>query len=1208
MDRTDEQLNAINARDTGIIVSAAAGSGKTTVLVDRLIGILSDCENKVSADRLAVMTFTNDAAAQMKKRLSEALSNKISEEPGNAWLCRQQALLQTAKISTIHSFCFDMIRENIRSLDISPGFRILDDAEEAMLMRKAAGNAFEKFYSDNEKAAVMEKLCNFFSGNSRGDDELENTVLNIYNFLSSIPFGSDKLKEWAGYYSAGFLPETDVFAKEYIKYLKKKMKSFSAQAEYLQTLFTDIAERSSEALASDGKMFSEAIAKLDDESKDWDEKITFSPNFERFDSIRKASDEQKAVLEKIKKLRDKYKKSFTEIAAKNFGRAETSADHAVHAEMLNALYSLIQCFDEEFSAIKTEKNALSFSDAEQLAIKLLAEKDEKGNIVKTDLAKELSEYYSVIMVDEFQDANKNQDLIFKMLSKGGTAERGGTDLFTVGDMKQSIYRFRLADPQLFSDALDKAEEYTGKDFTGTNAKMTLNKNFRSSREVIDLVNYIFGSVMSKETGDVDYNKNEALVPGKSEYPEGDRDTEIIIVPDENDPNGSGQEDRGDDESSAEENLFADCEAEAAALKIYSMLGKKTIRENGSDRPCEPRDFCILLRSGKGAETYVNALSALGIKAHAEEPKGYLRSREISVLLSMLAVIDDPMQNIHLAAVLMSPMFMLTADDMAEIAAVREKDEKYFSAIKRILSGETDISAEMPVFGKLKRFMEKFSDLRYCAASQKPEKLIKTIYDSTDLLSAVQVYKDGNMKRANLRLLLDVAESYEKNSGGGISGFVRYTDDLIRKGGDMRRASVISSNENAVSVKTIHRSKGLEYPFVFLCGTSSKFNTDDLKKRIQIHSELGIGFKIQEREKLRLYDSLSRTAIRERNRADSVSEEMRLLYVALTRAKEQIFITVPDNKKVRSRLDTVRMKAASNGKAGGITAAEAVSMLDWIAAAMMFHKDGEWFRNGEIFPIKESGANVKVCISEKKAAEQVREEKKTALPDVNKIHMLEREFAFTYPDERTQQSAKITVTEIAKSETGDKLYLRRPDLAAERGSLTAAEKGTAMHTFMQYADYHKAEKDIAAEAERLSENGIISPEEKDSLDIGQLKVFFGSELYARMKRSDNIRREQKFLVKRSDTGLDDERLMEYNNDSMLQGIADCMFEEDGEIVLVDYKTDRVKSPAVLIARYDLQIKLYGAALGKIFGKRVKEAYLYSFSLGQAVKAPLDGLHK
>ncbi len=1177
---TKEQLDAITARGTGVIVSAAAGSGKTSVLVERLLGILSDTENKIPADRLVVVTFTNDAAEQMKQRLSAALSEKIAREPGNLWLCRQQSLLRTAKISTIHSFCFDLIRENIQSLDVSAGFRILDDTEEMLLKRKAMENVFEKLYG--EKPEETERLAGFFSGSRRGDEELEAAVLKLYEFLMSIPFYNDWLKNAADRYKNGFDPSTDTLAKLCLDSLGDTYSRLLRQAEYAGKLYFELCGKVSDAIEAETERIRLMLKNLGSTVLDWDGRVAQPPQPKtRISFPRNMSDSEKETAERIKDIRNRYKKELDKAGEGIFRREEIADDYRVHAEILESLNDVILLFCAELDKLKAEKNALGFSDAEQLAIRLLAEKNEDGSIVGTKLARELSDYYGMIMIDEFQDANNNQDLIFKLLSKDGTAERGGTNLFAVGDVKQSIYSFRQANPKLFTNALKVSESYTGTDFSGTNAAILLNRNFRSSGAVIDFVNYVFGCVMSKAAGEIDYTESEALVKGL-DYPESDRTTEILIVPDCDDDSGNA-------------------EARAAAAKIKRLVSTETVFDKGMERPCRPGDFCILLRNNKQAETYVAELSAAGIKAYAEEPAGYLESREISVLTSMLAVVDNPMQNIPLAAVLMSPMFMLTAEDMSRLAAVKGADEeRYFRTVKLVLEGGTEIEKGTSLYGKLEKFMAMFNKLRYCAASQTLERFIRTIYDSTDFLSAVQVYKDGSRKRANLRLLLDVADSYEKNSGGGLSGFVRYLNMIIRRGGDLKRASAVSAAEDVVSVKTIHKSKGLEYPFVFLCGSSGHFNEEDLKRRIQINADCGIGFKIQDREKLKLYDSFPQTVLRVLGRSGLKSEELRLLYVALTRARERIFITVPDTKRVRSEIASVRSEIITEGGVTPAVSAGARSMLDWIAMAMLVHPDGEWFRDGEFVPIRKTDAAVRVCkadSTEENAA--VSEKEETALPDEDKVKRLLDCFAFSSDSGLTDKSAKITVTEIAKSGDADRLYLRRPEFA-EAGGLTAAEKGTAMHTFMQYADFSAAEADPAAEAERLAEYGLLSPDESRSLNIEQISVFFASELYARIKKSDSIRREQKFLIKKYDAALDDNRLMEYNDNSMLQGIADCMFEEDGEIVLIDYKTDRGAGEKVLAERYDLQIKLYAAALGKIFGKRVKEAYLYSFALGRAIK--------
>ncbi len=1190
---TNEQQNAIDARNTGVIVSAAAGSGKTSVLVERLLGILSDTANQIPADRLIVVTYTKDAAAQMKQRLSDALSKAIVQNPDNLWLCSQQALLQTAKISTIHSFCFDLIRENIHLLDISAGFRILDETEEAILKAKAVENVFERMYS--ESVEEMEMLADFFSKSDRTDSELESVLLKLFSMLESVPFCDDWLAELENYYGEGFIPESDSLADIFADNLRSSYLTAMSQAEYAQKEYLRVMGKTAVRIEDDISAMRVMLNNFGDKSLDWDSRFAYLVKSGRakaklFPAVKKndadAPKIDDSVKDEIWTLCKTYEKTLSDAADSVFTFADIQSDYKVHAEIIASLRRLVSMFGDELFRLKTEKNALGFSDAEQLAIKLLAEKDESGNIVKTELAYKLSNYYSMIMIDEFQDANNNQDLIFKMLSKDGTAEKGGTNLFVVGDMKQSIYRFRLANPKLFTDALSKAESYTGKDFSGTNASILLNKNFRSSDKVIGFANYLFGNLMSTATGEVDYTSEQALVQGLK-YPDGDRTTEIILVPSE--------------PASEDGEAIINEEAYAAAQKIKSMLGVKEVCDNGRMRPSEPRDFCILVRTNPQAEAYVRTLADAGIKAYAEEPKGYLESREISVLINLLAVIDNPMQDIPLTSVLMSPMFMLTAEDMAKLALVKEKNRRYFHAIRQTLDGATSITPQDELYVKLSRFMQVFEKLRYCASSQRLERFIRTIYDSTDFLSAVQVYKDGSQKRANLRLLLDVAESYEKNSGGGVSGFVRYIDMILRRDGDLKRASTVSAADNVVSVKTMHKSKGLEYPFVFICGTSKNFNEMDLKNNMLINLDYGIGMKIQDRKNLKLYNSFPRAVIRMVEKSNLKSEEMRLMYVAVTRAREQLFITVPNNEKVCENNSRIVSKIVmSGGLTSGIVSGGR-SMLDWISMAMAVHPDGKWFRGEGPVPVSDTGVPVRVTESAFDEAEvQTEKTLDIAFPDDSQVKLLKENFSFRYDSGLTEKAAKITVTEIAKSSGGEKLFLRRPEFAAEKGGLTAAEKGTAMHSFMQYADYAAAESDVMAEADRLADKGLIGSEERDGLNFVQLGEFFRSELYQRMKKSDSVRREQKFLIKKSDSALDDERIKEYNEDSMLQGIADCMFEEDGGIILVDYKTDRVSSESTLVNRYDLQLRLYSASLSAIFGKPVKEAYLYSFALGRAIR--------
>lgn len=1196
---TERQLDAINARDTAVIVSAAAGSGKTSVLVERLLKILSDPVNKVSADRIVVVTFTNDAAAQMKQRLSEALAKQIELEPDNYWLCRQQALIPSAKISTIHSFCFDMIRENVQSLGVSAGFRILDGTEEELIVSKAAENVFERFYA--EQPDMMNTLCDFTSGSQRSDLNLERTVLSVYRFIMSMPFPESCLDGFAEKYSRPFDEKNDPLAKAYGKFITEDLRRIASLADYAAELVTEAGEGKAYGIICGERDMLAALAdKAEDDSLDWDDRFGISlPKWEvcRYPKTEEGSYER-SIVDKVKDIRDSYKKKAADLAAKALFTAEDiTDDYRRSFEITSGLAVIVKELIAEITRIKTEKNALGFSDAEQLAVKLLCYKNNDGNICRSPLAKELSEYYSLVMIDEFQDVNNTQNLIFRMLSKNGTADKNGDDLFAVGDVKQSIYRFRLANPSIFIGALEGAEPYTP-DYKGKNAAILLNRNFRSSPDVVDFVNDVFETVMSRETGGIDYTESERLEAG-AVYPEADRSTEFIFAKEaEETPVPAALSETDDGEEAGEETAAEVCaEARAAALKIKSMLGSSTVYDKGVLRPCECRDFCILLRDRARGQLYADELARFGIRASCEETTGYLKSREISVLVNLLAVIDNPMQDIPLVSVLMSPMFMLTAEETAKLRLLSEdKKDKMYKCVLAALEGPALCSA----YGKLKRFKEIYDRLRICAASQSLEKLIVTIYDSTDFLSSVQAYADGEQKKANLRLLLEYAKSYEQNSSGGLSGFIRYLRDVSDKGKDFVRASVVSPADNAVSIKTIHKSKGLEYPFVFLCGTSKSFNLSDVNARMQLNLDYGIGFKIQDRKQLKLYNSFPQYVISRINRQDTVSEEMRLLYVALTRAKEQLFITVPDNDKTAKRIASVCTAIAASGGAAGAAASSALSMLDWLLAALLTHPTGSKIQSDFEVPVRSSKARIKISSSAAEEEKESTAEKMNVLPDEESVRSLLDGFNFSYDSRLPETPAKLTITEIAKSESNG-IFLRRPEFYADKNRLTAAEKGTAMHTFMQYADYALAETDPKGQAQLLAEKGILSEQEKNSLDYGQLHTFFSSELYARMKKSGEIKREQKFLIEISRLGLDDELVLEYNNtNGMLQGIADCMFEEDGCIVLADYKTDRVSDPEVLADRYRRQLCLYSAALEKIFGKRVKAAYLYSFCLGQEIR--------
>lgn len=1182
---TPEQLSAIEARGTSLIVSAAAGSGKTSVLVERLLRQLADTENKIPADRLVVVTFTNDAAAQMKLRLNEALSRLIeSENTRNDWLLRQQAALQTAKISTIHSFCFDLIRENVQSLELSAGFRIMDDTEEKIVVAKATATVMEEFYTNSKQ--IMTELVDFFC--TKGDKRVEEILLSIYSFLLSIPF----FDRWMQTQRERFRDQSESgeWLCLYKNYMRDKLLNLRQDALIAQGMADEAgAWDACNLIGVEADMFLKLSKALEKCELSWNERTaTLVPTFDRikFPKVAKGSLEE-ASFEQVKKIRNKYKEQSKKLLGEAlFTSEEITADNARQMDVFDGLFAMVKAVFAEVWRVKLEKNAIGFSDAERLAIELLAEND-SGKITKTALAKELSDYYKVIMIDEFQDANNAQDLIFRLISNG-------ENLFIVGDVKQSIYRFRLADPTIFIRAIKSAERLTD-DYDGKNAAVLLGKNFRSSSEVVGFVNFVFGQLMSERVGDCNYTAEEELVQGAA-FSDDNRTTELLLIP------AKTEQATTDENEQEDEGESVNLEARAVATRINEMLKNgTTVYDGGHSRACQKRDFCILLRNRSTSKLFVKELERYGLKAHTDEVEGYLKSREISVLINLLRVIDNPLLDIALVSVLMSPMFLFSADEVAMIRLAK-RGSGFFSALCTVAEnadGNTDNIAK-----KAENFLEILEKLRLCASSFSLQKLIRSIYDDTDFLSVVQVYKDGEQKRANLRLLLEYARGYEQNLGGGLSGFLRYINAISEQGGDLRRAGMTSAADDVVSVKTIHKSKGLEFPFVFLCRTAAKFNRRDLSAPLQQSNELGIGFMIQEKAALKRYPSLAYIAIREKNRADAVSEELRLLYVALTRAKERLFITIDVNESLSERLFSL---ASNINISGGLTenlAGAANSMQDWLLMALLRHKDSAPLRelcNVETDIISTDFALSYVDFSAQNAEQMMTVSEERASVDLEKLGNLRAEMAFSYDTKLAEMPAKLTVSEIAKWGEHE-ISLDVPKFITDGSkALTGAQRGVATHTFMQYANFQNAATDggVPRERDRLVERGYLTQVQGSAVAVEKLEKFFRCELYSRISKAQNVWRERKFMARIADLEPSED-LTEYaGTDGMLQGIADCIFEEADGLVLVDYKTDYAKDDDVLRGLYTTQLQLYRRAIDALYEKKIKAVYLYSFHLGREI---------
>lgn len=1175
---TPEQQQAINARGASFLVSAAAGSGKTSVLVERLIRQLTDEENPVSADRLAVVTFTNDAAAEMKSRLESALTQCIAANPRNAWLRRQQSLLQSARISTIHTFCFDLIRDHCAGLDITPTFRIMEETEMNMLVSQALTDTMTAWYGDPAHAQEMELLCDRFCGQT--DAELDKLMTELYRCVMGMPFGLQRMKQLAELYG------NDSFTDMYLEGICRSISACIQQLEEAIRLSAQVnQEKLTAFLITEQEQLTLLQKACQDREPDRCAELFGVLTFATFPRMTKTcTDPGKRELAKA--LRDSSKEAMQQLKKEAPGLLlHRTEDLEAHSRLLPLLHDFLQELDNRLWEMKCEKNAIGFADAEQLALSLLGECQEDGAIRQTALAKELSEFYQIIMIDEFQDTNNKQDLIFKLISHNGSAVSNGNNLFMVGDVKQAIYRFRLANPQNFIRTMQACKPYSGTD-DGENAFILLNRNFRSSPEVIAMVNFLFGTLMTEQVGEVAYTQSEALHQGAA-FADTPRRTQVALL----EPREDG----------------TDPEADYIAGCISRMLREKAPVSDGADhtRPCRPRDFCILMRNKAKGSVYAEALAKQGVAAYCEEAAAYLKAREITLLLNLLRIIDNPPQDTAMAAVLLSPMFRFDMDELTQLRLLAPKASLYAAICRGI--GETGAEDAQPaltgpLYEKTRNFYGALQEFRMYAMHDTPERLIRRIYENTDFLSVMQRYGDGAKKQANLRLMLTYAQNYETASGGGLSGFLHYIARVSAQGKDFQPGASVSGSEDVVAIKTIHKSKGLEFSFVFLAESETPFSTQDQRGQFQFLQEYGFGFRLQNPADYTRYKTLPYAAISLRRESYAKSEELRLLYVALTRAKDKLFLPL--------RLDDARKKqvfgfGAAIAASGGATpaiAASASCMSDWLWMALLTAENAQPLREAcEIpaFPLQPAvPMDILHIRQDGEQQEQAASAPAYPKPDPAIVTALRMQFAAVYDDRMTVIPSKTSVSALSKDEEAVNLALRRPRFLEEDTALTGAEKGTALHAFLQYADFEAAARDPAGEQQRLVADGHLTRRQADSLDPNRIRAFFASPLYERIRQAEHVWRERKFLVRISDLELPDEPQYTGTN-AMLSGIMDLVFEEPDGLVLVDYKTDYVQGGEILTERYQRQLLLYRHTLALLHSKPVKETILYSFHLNKAI---------
>lgn len=1202
---TDNQKDAIDARGASFIVSAAAGSGKTAVLTERLINLISDPESGVRADRIVVVTFTNDAAAELKKRLDKKLREMIELNPDNTYLLRQQVLLQNAKISTINSFCFELLRDNITNQGITSGFGILDENDEAVIKSQAMDELLD-FYSNEEYEKISQLYDKFCVKNQ---NPLISAILTADKFLSSVALSRKWLDTAVNEYKKPF--EQSVYYEALFENTAKKLRIAVKLAEdnlaAVRQIFPDMTvkqAKDSEIQAAFELEKAELILKIAESRRfPTNDEQTAVQKFDRLVTVGKKIVHNAAVREIFKARRDKLKNIL--ISAVN-GLSSAYSDYEESASAAVLLCEAVEKFREIVWEKKCAKNAISFDDGERLTLELLADYDEDGNIIQSETAERIADFYDVIMIDEYQDSNNKQDMIFKLMSKGYRNGRYGTNAFLVGDVKQSIYRFRLANPKNFIEAMACAEMYSS-DSTAENQSILLNMNFRSSPEVIDFVNFIFSGIMTRECGDIDYTDDERLYFGASQYAkpfDGNRRTHINFI--DTDENESENDDG--DEAERTESI----EAEITAGKIADMIknGAPVIESDGTVRPCTPKDFCILVRKNNYTSIYVKALEKRGIPAKGSDEKGYLKSQEIAVLTDLLRIIANPLKDIPMAAVMVSPMYPFSISDLAYIKSFGCKTP-LFTLLKQIVSGEFD-DFDTSLAVQCRQFIESIDRFRMNSITMTIGELINSIYDETDFISVMQQYIDGDRKRANLRILIQYAHNYESlaavDGSGGLSGFIRHIDRVIENG-DYNQGKVSASSGDYAVVQTLHKSKGLEYPFVFIAETSTKFKFDS---NIVMCSDDGrIGFILYDKSLVRKYKTFQQIMLCNEGRSDSRSEEMRLLYVGLTRAKQQLFINLKCGEKAKQRVNSLVSECIVNGNDISSLVSQAGSFSDWFWLCLMMHS--EFPAIAELVGLDcDFGFPAYDCDQQIFDFELCRNTDKTGFsaesvqyPDADPkiVSELRNIINSSYDRTLSETTAKLSVTEISRKFTEEKefdFHLKRPKFISGKGKLTGAERGTAIHTFFQYCNFDNAVNDTAAETERLRVSGFLTAAQAASINPRKVRAFFRSPLYARIKNSVHYEREKKFTVAAGELAISDsvfDRLK--NSDGMIKGIIDLMYEEDDGIVIVDYKSDRGTPAEKLRERYSKQLEIYKAALELTTGKAVKGLSLYSIELEREI---------
>lgn len=1179
---TAEQQNAIEARKGSVLVSAAAGSGKTAVLTQRVIERITDRENPTSVDRLLIVTFTRAAAQEMRERISDRVSALLKETPGDLNLINQQMLLPGAKITTIDSFCMNLVKENFQLLKISPNFRMAEESELKIIKAAAMDEAVEEMYKEGSESfrSLIEVL---FKG--RDDSNIEEAMSKLYESAMSYPFPETRIREFSDMFTCTEKLTESRYGKIILSTLKDTLLYVVENCNEILSAIEadDILTKIFYNAASTDKAQCEYILGFIDEGN-WDETRraigAFSPtrkgntpkDLKEDPLTNRLSDMRKKNVERVRKLSELMCTS----------EEEYYDDMTFFAPLMESLTECTLKFHRMFTDMKKEKKLADFSDIAHMALSLLVKETADG-YESTDFAKEISLQFDEILIDEYQDTNKAQDMLFSAVSRN--------NLFRVGDVKQSIYSFRQAMPEIFLELKNTFEVYK-KEKDNYPAKIILGNNFRSRKGVTDIINFIFNQIMSAESGDIEYNEEERLVASASYKDKDEADTELHII------------------DIANLDKFTEnptvCQAKYVADLINRMISEGyKVKDGDTERKATYKDFAVLLRavgSEKGV-TYAEVFRQKGIPAFTEVSGKFLMSGEIALAINMLKIIDNPRQDIPLMSVMMSPVFGFTPDEISELrtktkTGIFEEDKKadIYSCLLRMKYKSEKVEA----------FLSKISFWRNLCVCLSVSELLSEIYEDTALIPIFDAVDKSGTKRANLMLLSDYASAYEKSGKSGLTGFLSFIERLRDKKQDMSGSLGVSQQADVVKIMTIHKSKGLEFPVCILSGCAGEFNMMDLNENMVISHKEGIGLLRRNPETFEQYKTLCHTAVRLSMKNNLLSEEMRVLYVALTRAKEKLVMIYADDNPLKKCESMAMNINPLNKRLNPVVVKSANSYGKWIITSLLRHPDAKNLR--EEIGVTDEGviscdSPLKVVLSEYESEEKVKQtEKGKVKADEDFLKLIEERAGFRY---KYEALSKI-LTKRAASEV-DRDFIDRDYFASSmpafmyENGLTGALKGIATHTFIQYADYERAKINAQNEIDRLYEMGVLTESQAKGINVKAVEIFFRSKLSERILSSPLVMREKKFTIEVPVSEIYPEALEAADGEMMMiQGIADCAFLEDGELVVVDYKTDKLQTEEEFAEKYSSQVLLYKRALQECTGYKVKETLLYSFHLGKEIR--------